>query len=102
MKSCALAQMDGEGLALPHGEVAHGDAPDVLQEDDAVGAEDGILFGRRATQVAVDLGAACRQRRPDAAFDGDVGVELRVGGHRLVREAGNMLVADHAGVACRA
>ena len=38
-----IGQMHGEGLALPDGEVADGHAADVVQQDDAVRAGDGLL-----------------------------------------------------------
>ena len=62
-------------------------------------AGDGLELRGSAAMVAVVVFDAVRQRGPDAAFDGDVGVGLRVFGHGSVMEADEIGIAHHAGVA---
>ncbi|TSA05791.1 MAG: hypothetical protein D4R77_07435 [Planctomycetaceae bacterium] len=96
-----VAEMDRKGATLSYGDVAHGRTADVVQQDDTVRARHGILLRRSATLVAIAVLRTSCQGRPDTAFDGDVGVGLRVTGHSHVRKADDVLIAHHAGVAAR-
>ena len=94
-----VAEMNRKGATLPHGDVPHCYVPDVVQQNDTVGGGHGLELGGVATQVAVRFSAGGCQCRPDAAFDGDVGVRLRVRWYGLIGKAEDVFVANHAGVA---
>ena len=93
-----VRKMHAERLALPHGDILHRDAADVLQQDDAVGAESGIHSGRPAEEIYVRLVICRGESGPDAACNGDVGIERQIGGHGLRVQGDDVLVAHHAGV----
>jgi len=61
-----VAEMHGEGLALPHANVSQSNSAGVMQQDDTVSAGHGIQFGGRTAHVAVRSFVTRRKRRPDA------------------------------------
>ena len=95
-----VRQMYAEGPALADGEVLHRDAADVLEQDDAVRAEGGICFRGEAEAITVEAGGI-RQGRPDAPFDGDIGVAGLISRRGPGVQGDDMFVAYHAGVAVR-
>lgn len=64
-----------------------------------MGAGNGLLLGGKAALVTIGVLRAIRQRGPDAALDGDIGVGLRVFGHGPIMETDDVFIANHAGVA---
>jgi hypothetical protein len=55
-----VAEMDGEGPALAHGDVAHAHLADVVEQDDAVGAWHGLELRGMTALVAVVVFDAVR------------------------------------------